>query len=82
METEPRPLPDGELAVEDEADPTFEVGTGTTIVMEGCVTEQGALLDPESEGVYVGYVEADGYRGIATVYDGPSHVEGTALLGV
>ena len=79
MERGLRPLPDGELAVGDEADPTFEVGTGTTIVIEGCVTEQGALLDSEPEGVYVGYVEADGYRGIAAVYDGPSHVENSSI---
>jgi hypothetical protein len=82
VETELRPLPDGELAVEDEVEPTLEVGTGITTVMEGCVAELGVLLSSEPEGVYVGYVEADGYRGIAAVYDGPSHVEGTALLGV
>lgn len=75
-------LPVGELAVADDADPTLEVGTGITTVIEGCVAELGALLTPGPEGVYAGYVEADGYRGTATVYDGPSHVERTALLGV
>ena len=79
VETE---LPVGELAVGDDADPTLEVGTGITTVIEGCVAELGALLTPGPEGVYAGYVEADGYRGTATVYDGPSHVERTALLGV
>ena len=81
METELRPLPD-ELAAGNEADATLEVGTGITTVIEDCVAELGALLNPEPEGVYIGYVEADGYRGIASVYDGPNHVEGTALLGV
>lgn len=75
-------LPVGELAVADDADPTLEVGTGITTVIEGCVAELAALLIPGPEGVYAGYVEADGYRGTATVYDGPSHVERTALLGV
>ena len=75
-------LPVGELAVADDADPTLEVGTGITTVIEGCVAELAALLTPGPEGVYAGYVEADGYRGTATVYDGPSHVERTALLGV
>lgn len=51
-------------------------------MIEGCVAELGALLNPEPEGVCVGYVEAEGYRGIATVYDGPSHVEDIALLGM
>ena len=75
-------LPVGELAVADDDDPTLEVGTGITPVIEGCVAELAALLIPGPEGVYAGYVEADGYRGTATVYDGPSHVERTALLGV
>jgi hypothetical protein len=82
VETELRPLPDGELAVEDKVDPTLEIRIGIATVMEDCVAELGVLLSSEPEGVYVGYVEADGYRGIAAVYDGPSHVEGTALLGV
>jgi hypothetical protein len=73
---------DGELAVEGEVDPTLEVGIGITTVMEDCVAELGLLLSSEPEDVYVGYVEADGYRGIAAVYEGPSHVEGPALLGV